>query len=119
MRWNAAQARARFAAERVARLATADAAGRPHLVPVVFATGADGDGDTVVIAVDRKPKRTRELKRLANIAENPRVCLLADAYDDDWDRLWWCRADGEAEVVRSGPRRAAALRLLVGPLQRP
>ncbi|MFC7326616.1 TIGR03668 family PPOX class F420-dependent oxidoreductase [Marinactinospora rubrisoli] len=112
MRLSTDQARARFAASRVARLATADAAGRPHLVPLVFATGLDGDADTIVTAVDRKPKTTRALKRLANIAENPRVCLLADGYHEDWDRLWWSRADGEAEVVRSGPLRAAALRLL-------
>jgi nitroimidazol reductase NimA-like FMN-containing flavoprotein (pyridoxamine 5'-phosphate oxidase superfamily) len=48
------EARRRFAAARVARLATADAGGVPHLVPVVFAV----DGDTIVTAVARKPKRT-------------------------------------------------------------
>src|SRR6202000_3142055 len=49
------EARARFAAARVARLATADAAGRPHLVPIAFAVA----GDTIYSAVDAKPKRTR------------------------------------------------------------
>lgn len=90
-----ARARDLLAASRVLRLATADAAGRPHLVPVVFALS----GDTLVLAVDHKPKRTTRLKRLANIAVNPAVCLLADGYDEDWDRLWWARADGRAREL--------------------
>jgi len=90
------EARRRFAAARVARLATADAACVPHLVPVVFAL----DGDTVLTAVDRKPKRTTALKRLANVRANPRVALLADHYDDeDWNALWWVRADGTGRVL--------------------
>ncbi|MFD8498486.1 TIGR03668 family PPOX class F420-dependent oxidoreductase [Amycolatopsis sp. NPDC059657] len=89
------EARARFAAARVARLATADAAGVPHLVPVTFAVA----GDEIVFAVDHKPKSTLALKRLANIAANPAVSFLVDHYDDDWDRLWWVRADGEATVT--------------------
>lgn len=90
-----ADARHRFAAARVARLATADVSGRPHLVPLVFAV----DGDTIYSAVDHKPKRTAALRRLSNIASNPRVSLLADVYDDeDWSRLWWVRADGTARV---------------------
>lgn len=91
-----AEARARFATERVARLATADAQGRPHLVPVVFAV----DGDCVYSAVDAKPKRTAALRRLANVRENAAVSLLVDHYDDsDWDRLWWVRAEGRGRVV--------------------
>jgi PPOX class probable F420-dependent enzyme len=91
-----AQARARFAAARVARLATADATGRPHLVPVVFAV----DGDRVYTVVDAKPKRTTSLRRLANVAVNPRVTLLVDHYDDaDWSALWWVRADGHGRVL--------------------
>ena len=89
------EARLRFAAARVARLATADAEGVPHVVPVVFAV----DRDTIVVAVDHKPKRTTALKRLANVRANPRVALLADHYaDDDWDALWWVRADGAGTV---------------------
>jgi PPOX class probable F420-dependent enzyme len=93
------QARERFAAARVARLATADAAGRPHLVPVVFAVEAD----TVYTVVDAKPKRTTALRRLANVAENPRVALLVDHYDDaNWDALWWVRAEGVGRVLDPG-----------------
>lgn len=105
------EARELFAAARVARLATADASARPHLVPVVFAL----DGDVVVLAVDHKPKRTTRLKRLANITANPSVCLLADHYEDDWDRLWWVRADGEARVLPPPDRSGEAARR-VGPL---
>ena len=101
--------RARFAAARVARLATADAEGRPHLVPVCFAVS----GDTVYVAVDAKPKRTLRLKRLANLAANPAAALLADHYDDeDWSRLWWVRADGTARILEDGEERARALALL-------
>ncbi|MEU7989213.1 TIGR03668 family PPOX class F420-dependent oxidoreductase [Streptosporangium canum] len=99
------QARARFRDARVARLATADARGRPHLVPVTF----DLDGDTVAFAVDHKPKRTTDLRRLRNIAANDRVCLLVDHYDDDWTRLWWVRADGRARVAGDGADRERAL----------
>jgi PPOX class probable F420-dependent enzyme len=91
-----AEARTRFAAARVARLATADAAGRPHLVPVVFAV----DEDRVYSVVDAKPKRTTALRRLRNVAENAAVALLVDHYEDaDWDALWWVRVDGVARVV--------------------
>ncbi len=91
----AAEARRRFAAQRVARLATADPAGRPHLVPIVFAVV----GDVVYSAVDHKPKRTTALRRLANVAANPAVALLADHYDDDWRTLWWVRAEGRGRIL--------------------
>lgn len=94
-------------AARVARLATADGQGVPHLVPVVFALR----GDVVVIAVDHKPKRTTNLKRLRNIEANNRVSLLADHYDEDWTQLWWVRVDGTARVLH-GDERTEPLRWL-------
>jgi PPOX class probable F420-dependent enzyme len=100
---------ARFAAARVARLATIADSG-PHLVPVVFAVA----GDRVVIAVDDKPKTTRRLKRLANIDRDPRVSLLVDHYEEAWERLWWVRVDGTARVVPSGPEFDRAIEALVG-----
>jgi PPOX class probable F420-dependent enzyme len=103
------EARERFSAARVARLATADAAGRPHLVPIVFAV-AD---DRVYSVVDAKPKRTGALRRLANVRENPAVALLVDHYDDDWSALWWVRADGHARVLQANhPEARQAARLL-------
>lgn len=90
------EARERFAAARVARLATADATGHPHLVPIAFAV----EDDTVYSAVDAKPKRTRDLRRLANVRENPAVALLVDHWDEeDWSRLWWVRVEGEGRVL--------------------
>ena len=103
-------ARQRFAAARVARLATVDAEGRPHLVPVVFAL----DGDTLYTAVDDvKPKATRRLKRLRNIAANPAVALLADDYEEDWSALWWVRADGAARIVEPADPEAERARALL------
>ncbi|MFI1159227.1 TIGR03668 family PPOX class F420-dependent oxidoreductase [Streptomyces sioyaensis] len=98
------EARERFVRARVAHLATIDDAGRPHLVPVVFALA----GDTVVFAVDHKPKRSSQLKRLTNIRAHPEVCLLVDDYDEDWDLLWWARADGTATVLPPAETSAAS-----------
>jgi PPOX class probable F420-dependent enzyme len=103
------QARERFASARVARLASADAAGRPHLVPVVFAL----QGDRVYSVVDAKPKRTVALRRLENVRQNPVVALLADHYEEDWSALWWVRAEGSARILEpSDPEARAAVELL-------
>lgn len=89
--------RERFAQAPVLRLGTADRSGKPHLVPATFAVVED----VVAIAVDHKPKRHSNLKRLQNIQENPAVSLLVDHFDADWERLWWVRADGEARVLEN------------------
>ncbi len=101
-------ARVRFATARVAHLATADSEGTPHLVPITFAL----DRDDIVTAVDGKPKRSTALRRLENIATNPRVAVLVDAWDEDWSRLWWARADGTAQVVADGEALRVAQALL-------
>ncbi len=106
-----ARARELLAAARVARLATRTPDGRPHLVPVTFALA----GDVAYHAVDHKPKATRRLARLANLAADPRAALLADHYDDaDWTALWWVRADGRARVLDdpAAPEAVRALDLL-------
>jgi PPOX class probable F420-dependent enzyme len=95
MRLSEAEARARLDAARTATLATAGDDGRPHVVPITFAV----EDDLIFTAVDHKPKSTRKLRRLRNIAQNPRVALLADEYSEDWNRLWWVRVDGLAEVI--------------------
>jgi PPOX class probable F420-dependent enzyme len=103
------EARGRFAQARVARLATAGADGRPHVVPIVFAVTGRRADDVIYSVVDAKPKRTTALRRLANIAENPRVSVLADHYEEDWDRLWWVRADGSGRLLTDlGDSEAAA-----------
>jgi PPOX class probable F420-dependent enzyme len=93
----------------VARLATVDADGRPHLVPCCFAL----DGEVAYSVVDHKPKRTVALRRLDNIAANAAVCLLVDHYDDDWSTLWWVRFDGTGRVVTEGPEHERAIALLM------
>jgi PPOX class probable F420-dependent enzyme len=95
---------------RVARLATADHAGAPHVVPVCFGLV----GDNVYIAIDEKPKRDtgRPLKRLANIAANPSVAIVFDRYDEDWTRLGWVMLRGRAEVLTNGDEHGRAQQML-------
>jgi PPOX class probable F420-dependent enzyme len=69
-------------------------------------------GDLLYSAVDAKPKRSRDLKRLQNIHANPNVAVLVDEYDEDWSRLWWCRLDGRAHVVGEGEEADAGIREL-------
>ena len=91
----------------VARLATVAPDGRPHLVPVVFARA----GGRLWTPVDAKPKRDGELARVRHLRREPRAALLLDAYDEDWQRLWWLRIDGRAEIVEGAvPPVVAALR---------
>jgi PPOX class probable F420-dependent enzyme len=92
----------------VARFATVDGDGRPHLVPCCFAF----NGDVAYSVVDHKPKRSPALRRLDNIRSNPAVCLLVDHYENDWSRLWWVRFDGRARLLTDGPEHASAIALL-------
>jgi PPOX class probable F420-dependent enzyme len=98
----------RVTAARVARLATTDPDGRPHLVPIVFAI----EGDRLYSAVDRKPKRSSRLRRIENARGRPDVTILVDHYEDDWSRLWWIRLRGRARVLDEGPEHERALELL-------
>ena len=80
--------------ERVSRVATAGAAGVPHLVPVChvlaggkvyFASGDDG-------------------RKVKNIVENPRVTLTVDLYSDHWGTLKGVMIQGRARLIERGPR---------------
>jgi PPOX class probable F420-dependent enzyme len=94
-------------AARVARLATVGVGGAIRLVPICFAVV----DEWMVSAVDHKPKRTAQLRRLADIAASGRATVLIDHYDDaDWSRLWWVRIDGRAEVLADDDRPAADAR---------
>ena len=104
-----AELRRRFASSPVARLSTVRPDGGPHVVPIVFALV----GDTVFSAVDAKPKRSRDLQRLANLKAEPRCALLVDHYEDDWRRLWWVRADGTGVVVAGPPTDHPGIQALV------
>ena len=95
---------------RVARLGTADRAGQPLVVPVCYVF----DGRACFSAIDAKPKRVapRALRRVRNIADNPRVSLVVDRYDEDWSQLCWVIVQGRADVLAEGHERAVAVDLL-------
>ncbi|MEV6980049.1 TIGR03668 family PPOX class F420-dependent oxidoreductase [Sphaerisporangium sp. NPDC051017] len=103
------RAREKMRGARVARLATVGDDQTPHLVPITFAF----DGERIVTAVDHKPKKTDELRRIRNIRANPQVSVLVDHYEDDWTRLWWVRADGLAAVLERDEERLPALEPLI------
>jgi PPOX class probable F420-dependent enzyme len=95
---------------RVGHLATADAGGMPHLIPVCYAA----DDTTLYITVDEKPKRQDiPLKRVRNIRENPQAAFVVDRYDEDWSRLGWVMLRGPAEILESGPEHDRAQALIV------
>jgi PPOX class probable F420-dependent enzyme len=95
---------------RIGHLATADAGGMPHVMPVCYAV----DGDTLYITIDEKPKRRdRPLQRLRNIRENPHAAFVADHWDEDWSRLGWVMLRGRAEILEVGAEHDRAQALLV------
>ena len=87
--------RRRVESAQVARLATVKPDGGPHIVPMCFVLV----GQTVYSTSDYKPKTTPNLQRFKNIAANSNASLLVDHYDDDWEKVWWVRLDGEARMV--------------------
>jgi PPOX class probable F420-dependent enzyme len=94
---------------RVGHLATADAKGAPHVIPICYALA----GQTLYVTVDEKPKRhDMPLKRLRNIRENPKTAFVVDRYDEDWRRLGWVMLRGEAEILEAGPEHDQAQALL-------
>jgi len=95
---------------RIGHLATADRSAVPHVVPVCFGLAED----RLYITIDRKPKRERgrPLKRLSNIADNPRVAIVFDRYDEDWQRLAWVMLHGRAAILSTGVEHDRAQSLL-------
>jgi PPOX class probable F420-dependent enzyme len=98
---------------RVGRMATVTPSNRPHVVPFVFALVEHGHLRVVYWAVDHKPKRSADLKRIRNLEANPAVEFVVDGYEEDWQRLWWVRCSGTARVVDDDDERRAALYALV------
>jgi PPOX class probable F420-dependent enzyme len=95
---------------RIAHLATADVNGSPHVIPICFVF----DGKYFYSPIDEKPKRTapQKLKRLRNIAENPRATLVIDRYDEDWSKLGYVLVFGKARILSSGAKHGKAVQLL-------
>ena len=102
--------RAFIRAARVAHLATVDAGGQPHVIPICFAF----DRNEFFSPIDEKPKKTspRLLKRLKNISVNPKIALLVDRYDEDWQKLAYVLVVGTAKILLRGKRHDRAVRLL-------
>ncbi len=95
---------------RVARFATADASGAPHLIPICFVY----DGGAFYSVLDQKPKRTSvtRLRRVRNILENPKAALVIDSYEEDWSRLWYILITGEATLLGPGSEQSEAVAML-------
>ena len=98
-----ADLRRRVAEARVARLATIEADGRAHLVPICFAI----EEGRLYSAVDQKPKRSRDLRRLRNLRERPWATVLVDHYEEDWTALWWVELQGSAATLQGAAAEAA------------
>jgi len=69
----------------------------PHAVPICYVLV----DDHVYSVVDAKPKKNPlGLKRLRNVADNPRAAIVVDQYDDaDWSRLCYVLLRGAAALV--------------------
>jgi coenzyme F420-0:L-glutamate ligase/coenzyme F420-1:gamma-L-glutamate ligase len=95
---------------RVARLATADKTGRPHVIPICFAL----DGKELYSPIDEKPKNTSplRLKRIRNIKANPHIAVVIDRYEENWQRLAYVLIRGRAKILLKGPKHKRAIQLL-------
>src|SRR5687768_17640075 len=95
---------------RVARMATADAAGQPHVIPIVFAV----DNRRLYTPLDEKPKRVapRQLKRVRNLLLNPQLAIVVDHFDENWAQLAWVMVTGRGAIAETGDAHATGLRLL-------
>ena len=95
---------------RTGHLATADAKGRPQVVPVCFVF----DGQAIYSVLDAKPKNTplRQLRRVKNILANPQVSLVVDHYEENWDKLQYILVSGDAELLESDEKWVVAIAML-------
>ena len=80
--------------ERVCRVATADAEGKSHLVPVCHVLAGDriyfGSGD--------------DGRKVKNIKANAQIAVTVDLYSDDWSQLRGVMVQGTARLIERGPR---------------
>ena len=102
-------------------LATIAPDGRPRLVPMAFASAEGDDGKLILYsALDEKPKSVadpRELARVRDVLDRPRVTVLVDRWDEDWTRLAWLRMDGRATLLEPTDAGAAEHELALGLLR--
>lgn len=93
------------------RLATADENGQPYVVPFCFVY----QGGILYTPLDEKPKSTdpRNLKRVRNIRENPRVAVVVDRYSEEWSGLAYLMVRGTAHLLEpEDPEHAGAVAAL-------
>ena len=104
------QTRGFLDSHRVARFASSDHCGHPHVVPICYAVS----NDTAYFTIDEKPKRSTDkpLKRIRNLQQNPHVAFVVDRYDEDWTQLGWVMVQGEAALLEGGKEHTKAQRLL-------
>ena len=89
-------------AHELCRLATASKDGRPHVVPVIYTLDGKGEDCRIVIVVDYK---TRKLK---NLRENPRVALVVDEYRPNRGLM----VEGDCEIFERGREYLRLLQIL-------
>ena len=104
------QARGFLNNHRVARFATTEPSGQPHVVPICYAVS----DNSVYFTIDEKPKQqtNKPLKRIRNLQNNPHVALVVDRYEEDWTQLGWVMVQGEAALLDDGEEHTKAQRLL-------
>jgi nitroimidazol reductase NimA-like FMN-containing flavoprotein (pyridoxamine 5'-phosphate oxidase superfamily) len=83
-------------------VATADANGRPHVVPVC----AVFDGGRLWFGTGRSGRK------MSNLRANPRCTVVADDYTEAWDALRGVMVEGTATIHARNPRFRRARRLL-------
>ena len=77
--------------ERVCRVATSGAAGTPHVVPVCHAMS----GGKLYIGSGKG-------RKVKNLAENPQITVVVDAYAEAWTLLRGVMIQGRAKLVARG-----------------
>ncbi len=80
------------------RLATASKGAKPHVVPVIYAL----DGEDVVIAIDYRTKKLR------NLRENPQVALIVDEYRPNRGLM----LEGDCQIFERGKEYLRLLKVL-------
>jgi PPOX class probable F420-dependent enzyme len=88
----------------VGHLGLLDEQGEPRVQPITFARV----GDTIVSAIDDKPKR-RVPARIERLRQHPRAALTVDRYDADWTRLAWVQLLGDVTIEDVDPESLLAL----------
>jgi PPOX class probable F420-dependent enzyme len=88
----------------VAHLGLLDEHGEPRVQPVTFAR----IGDTIVSAIDDKPKRGIPA-RVERLRRHPRAAFTVDRYDADWTRLAWVQILGDITISDIEPEALRAL----------